>query len=73
MKDRLGSDCVATLPAHAALALTRVSPLICCECAVSLPMYYAELAWRLDRARNPATSLLKDFVTEAAGHFLLLD
>lgn len=68
-----GSDCVATLPTHAALALARVSSLVCCECPVHLPAYYAELAWRLDSARDPATSLLKDLVAQAAGEFLTQD
>lgn len=48
-----GSDCIATLPTHAALALARVAPVHCQPCPLVLPRYSVELGWRMDGARDP--------------------
>lgn len=60
----LGSDCVATLPRHAALALASVTALGCLECPVSLPRYSMELGWRAASLRDPAVQHLKSLVID---------
>ncbi|OAI94663.1 LysR family transcriptional regulator [Pseudomonas putida] len=62
-----GSDCIATLPTHAALALARLSGLICLPCPIDLPRYSVELGWR---ARDPAIQvvieMIRDLMSAAA-------
>jgi len=60
-----GSDCIATLPTHAARALARLSDLQCLPCPIELPRYAVELGWRSDSARDPAIQLVLALVREA--------
>lgn len=66
-----GSDCVATLPTHAAQALAKVSHVVCQPCPIHLPRYSIELGWRIDNARDPAmrlmTALLRDVIAQLPG------
>lgn len=62
----LGSDCVATLPAHAAAALARMAGLRYMECPLDTPRYSVELGWRNDSLRDPVIQQLKAWVIEAA-------
>ncbi|MFK0090781.1 LysR family transcriptional regulator [Pseudomonas sp. NPDC090755] len=48
-----GSDCVATLPTHAAIALANIAPVQCRPCPIELPRYSVELGWRVEGARDP--------------------
>ena len=59
-----GSDCVATLPAHAARALARVTSLKLLECPLSMPQYSVELGWRAESQRDPGIQRLKALVTD---------
>jgi DNA-binding transcriptional LysR family regulator len=61
----VGSSSVATLPAHAASALSRVSCLKRCPTPVDLPRFSIELSWRLDSVRDPAVNLLRELVGSA--------
>lgn len=60
------SDCIATLPAHAAQALARRGPFVCLPCPLPMPRYPVELGWRTDSLRDPAIQYLKQLVVEAA-------
>ncbi len=60
------SDCIATLPAHAAQALARHGPFVCLPCPLPMPRYPVELGWRADSLRDPAIQYLKQLVVEAA-------
>lgn len=65
------SDCVATLPTHAAKALAMVSNVVCQPCPIDLPRYSIELGWRIDSARDPAIrmviALLRDVIAQLPG------
>ncbi|WP_236222201.1 LysR substrate-binding domain-containing protein [Pseudomonas asiatica] len=58
------SDCVATLPTHAAKALASVSNVQCHPCPINLPRYSIELGWRIDNARDPAIGLIITLIRE---------
>ncbi|MDU9392025.1 LysR family transcriptional regulator [Pseudomonas sp. zfem002] len=60
----LGSDCIATLPTHAARTLARFGQLHCLPCPFDLPRYAVELGWRADSARDPAIQLVLELVRE---------
>lgn len=60
-----GSNCVATLPRHAAHALARNTRLICVDCPINLPSYSVELSWRADSVRDRAIQLIKELVTQS--------
>lgn len=59
------SRCVATLPRHAAHALSRTTRLITVECPIKLPSYSIELGWRADSLRDQAIQLVKERVVQA--------
>ena len=61
----MDSDCVATLPRHAALAMARCSPLRWTECPLALPRYAIELGWRKHSMRDPAIQRLRMLVKQA--------
>ncbi|MFG0539738.1 LysR substrate-binding domain-containing protein [Pseudomonas sp. YQ_5] len=65
------SDCVATLPTHAAKALASFSSVECHPCPISLPRYSIELGWRIDNARDPAIrlviTLIRDVIAQLPG------
>ncbi|MDH0618315.1 LysR family transcriptional regulator [Pseudomonas fulva] len=58
------SDCVATLPTHAATALASISKVECHPCPISLPRYSIEMGWRIDNARDPVIRLVMGWVRE---------
>ncbi|MBK4987141.1 LysR family transcriptional regulator [Pseudomonas sp. S36] len=60
-----GTDCVATLPSHAAHALAKSSAVVCCPCPIDLPRYSVELAWRVDSARDPVVQKVSGLIGEA--------
>jgi DNA-binding transcriptional LysR family regulator len=59
-----GSDCVCTLPRHAALALMKRCGLRYAECPLVLPRFSVEMAWRRDAQRNEATAKFRAMVDE---------
>ncbi|MCR4536895.1 LysR family transcriptional regulator [Pseudomonas sp. 18.1.10] len=59
------SSCVATLPRHAAHALSRTTRLVSVDCPIKLPSYSVELSWRADSVRDQAIQLVKELVTQA--------
>ncbi|GAA6118669.1 LysR substrate-binding domain-containing protein [Acidovorax sp. FG27] len=61
----VGSECIATLPQHAARALARASPLHWTECPLPLPRFAVELGWRKDSVRDAAIQRLKALVRQA--------
>ncbi|WP_416262092.1 LysR family transcriptional regulator [Gibbsiella quercinecans] len=65
-----GSDCLATLPWHAAQQLAENSGLRCIACPLALPPYSVELGWRAESVRDPAVQQLKALVIAAAGQRL---
>lgn len=58
------TDCVATLPTHAAMALASVSAVGLHPCPIDLPRYSLELGWRIDSARDPAIQLVSTLITD---------
>jgi DNA-binding transcriptional LysR family regulator len=64
------TDCVATLPRHAALALAGITALRCVECPISLPQYSVELGWRANSLRDPAIQHLKTLVIDTFQYHL---
>jgi len=63
-----GSDCIATLPTHAAQALARLANLSCLPCPIELPRYAVELGWRSDSARDPVIQKVLEMVREVVGN-----
>lgn len=61
-----GSDCIATLPSHAARSLARSGALVCLPCPLAMPSYPVELGWRQDSLRDPALQLLKGLIVDVA-------
>ncbi|WP_284356880.1 LysR family transcriptional regulator [Pseudomonas putida] len=59
-----GSDSVATLPTHAALALSRTGAVELHPCPVKIPRYSMELGWRVDSTRDPAIQMVADLISD---------
>ncbi|WP_331713017.1 LysR substrate-binding domain-containing protein [Variovorax sp. HW608] len=59
-----GSDCVCTLPRHAALALARRCGLRYAECPLALPRFSVEMAWRRDARRDEVIAKFRTIVDE---------
>ncbi|MDR0280931.1 MAG: LysR family transcriptional regulator [Paucimonas sp.] len=64
-----GSESIATLPTHAALALARFGNLLCLPCPIELPRYAVELGWRGDSGRDPAIQLVLELVGEVVAGY----
>ncbi|KVQ13919.1 LysR substrate-binding domain-containing protein [Burkholderia ubonensis] len=58
----LGTAAIATIPAHAARAIARTTPLRCVACPVELPGYPVEIGWRTSTQRDPAIVRVRDTV-----------
>jgi DNA-binding transcriptional LysR family regulator len=61
-----GTDCLATLPAHAARALTAAGPFAAVACPIRFPAYAVNLGWRADLPRQPLLRQVRDLLAEAA-------
>ena len=59
-----GSDCIATLPTHAAVALASLSTVQCHPCPLDLPRYSVELGWRTDGNRDSAILVTLGLIEE---------
>jgi DNA-binding transcriptional LysR family regulator len=57
-----GSDAVATIPGHAAAAISRLTGLRLLPCPLNLPQYSIELGWRTARARDTAVAAVRQAV-----------
>ncbi|WP_323123042.1 LysR family transcriptional regulator [Burkholderia alba] len=66
----LGTDAVATIPAHAARAIARATPLKAYACPVALPGYTVEIGWRTSASRDPAIMRARDAIADCAGRLL---
>ncbi|KVU42408.1 LysR family transcriptional regulator [Burkholderia ubonensis] len=58
----LGTAGIATIPAHAARAIARTTPLRCVACPVELSGYPVEIGWRTSTQRDPAIVRVRDTV-----------
>lgn len=58
----LQSAAVATIPAHAAHAIARISGLRVYSCPIALPSYPIEVGWRTGAQRDPALMLIKNLI-----------
>ncbi|KVP98564.1 LysR family transcriptional regulator [Burkholderia ubonensis] len=58
----LDTAAIATIPAHAARAIARTTPLRCVACPVELPGYPVEIGWRTSTQRDPAIVRVRDTV-----------
>ncbi|MFM0336089.1 LysR family transcriptional regulator [Paraburkholderia fungorum] len=63
-----GSDAVATIPRHAALAISRLTGLRFLSCPLALPRYPIEIGWRTVRMRDTAVAAVRDAVMESFGN-----
>lgn len=63
-----GSDAVATIPRHAALAISRLTGLRLLSCPLALPRYPIELGWRTVRMRDTAVAAAREAVVESFGN-----
>lgn len=60
-----GSDAIATIPAHAAAAISRMTGLRLLPCPLALPNYLVELGWRSIRTRESAVLAVQRAVVES--------
>ena len=60
-----GSDAVATIPRHAALAISRLTALRLLSCPLALPRYPIELGWRTVRMRDTAVAAVRHIIMES--------
>jgi LysR family transcriptional regulator, mexEF-oprN operon transcriptional activator len=60
-----GSDAVATIPRHAAAAISRLTGLSLLPCPLALPKYPIELGWRTVRMRDSAVLAVRQAVVES--------
>jgi DNA-binding transcriptional LysR family regulator len=60
-----GSRAVATIPRHAALAISRLTGLTLVECPVKLPIYPIVLAWRTSSMRDSAVVKVQSAIQES--------
>ncbi|SOE90544.1 transcriptional regulator, LysR family [Burkholderia sp. YR290] len=60
-----GSDAIATIPAHAAAAISRLTALRLLPCPLALPHYPIELGWRTVRMRDSAVAAVHHAIVES--------
>ncbi|WP_296663322.1 LysR family transcriptional regulator [Paraburkholderia sp.] len=60
-----GSDAVATIPGHAAAAISRLTGLCLLQCPIDLPRYSIELGWRTTKARDTGVAAVRQAVMES--------
>ncbi len=56
------TDAVATLPSHAALAISRICRLSVCETPFPFPRYAFGLSWRFDALRDRSIRAVRDII-----------
>lgn len=54
-----GSDAVATIPRHAAAAISRLTGLSLLSCPITLPQYSIELGWRTVKLRDTGVAAVR--------------
>lgn len=59
-----GTRAVATLPAHAAQAIARMTGLQVLPCPIAMPRYAIELGWRTDALRDSAVAHVRTIVAQ---------
>lgn len=64
-----GSDAVATMPRHAAMAIASHTELRLLKCPVQMPRYGVELAWRSDALRDAAVKAVRTAALEVVGRY----
>ena len=62
-----GTDAIATIPAHAALALVDLGLFAVSPCPLPFPRYAFGVSWRFDAVRNPALMQVRNLLAEAFG------
>lgn len=62
-----GTDAVATMPSHAALAIAAFSGLAACETPYPFPRYAFGLSWRFDALRDRAVLAVRDIIVSTLG------
>lgn len=62
-----GSEAIATIPAHAALALSEAGAFAVSEPPLRFPRYAFGVSWRFDTARKPEIMQVRDLLLEAIG------
>lgn len=60
-----GRDAIATIPAHAALALSKHGAFAVSACPVAFPHYAYGVSWRFDSVRKPDFMRVRDLIAEA--------
>jgi DNA-binding transcriptional LysR family regulator len=63
-----GTTAIATIPAHAALALCIAAPFAVSEPPVAFPHYAFGVSWRFDTVRKPEVMGVRDLIAEALQH-----
>ncbi|MFK0209491.1 LysR substrate-binding domain-containing protein [Agrobacterium sp. NPDC090283] len=60
-----GTDGVATIPSHAAMALRDLGMFGLSPCPLRFPRYAFGVSWRFDTIRNPTVMQVRDLIIEA--------
>lgn len=62
-----GSEAIATIPAHAAMALCAAGGFAVSACPVAFPHYAYGVSWRFDSVRKPDVMQVRELVADALG------
>jgi len=59
-----GTDAIATLPSHAAMAIAKAGNLAISRCPVTFPSYAIDVSWRFDAIRQKHVLSVRDQIIE---------